>query len=77
MSKLGSLYEKMHDYTEAAKWYRKAADAGNELAMESLGSLYEKMHDYTKAAKWYREAVDEGNKWAMRGAQVSEITSRG
>jgi hypothetical protein len=53
------------DDTEAMKWYRKAADAGNATAMYNIGWLYENgkgvSRDYTKAKKWYRKAADAGD----------------
>jgi TPR repeat protein len=56
------------DYTEAMKWYRKAADAGNASAMRNIGWLYHNglgvSQDYTEAMKWFRKADDAGNIFA-------------
>jgi hypothetical protein len=53
------------DYTEAAKWLRKAAEQGNALAQVGLGSMYYQgigvPQDYTKAAKWFHRAAEQGN----------------
>ena len=53
------------DHAEAAKWYRRAADQGNDLAQYSLGLLYDSgsgvTQDRAAAAKWYRQAADQGN----------------
>jgi len=52
------------NYTEAIKWYRKAAEQGNSMAMHSLGMCYEKGHgvakSITEAIKWYRKAAGQG-----------------
>ncbi len=53
------------NYTEAAKWYRKAADAGLAKARVDLGNLYYSgqgvQQDYSEAAKWFRLAAEQGN----------------
>ena len=53
------------DYTEAVKWYRKAADQGHARAQYNLGLCYDNgqgvSQDYTEAVKWYRKAADQGN----------------
>ena len=55
------------DYTQAAKWYRKAADQGNADAQPNLGLMYEKgqgvPQDYAQAVSWYRKAADQGTPW--------------
>ena len=49
-------------YTQAAFWYRKAADQGNDEAQDALGHLYDSdFQDYEQAAFWYRKAADQGN----------------
>lgn len=52
------------DYTEAAKWYRKATDQGDALGQNQLGSCYLNGNGVTKdtkeAAKWFRKAADQG-----------------
>ncbi|MGB9203860.1 MAG: tetratricopeptide repeat protein, partial [Terriglobales bacterium] len=54
---------------QAAIWYRKAAELGNEKAQNSLAVLYwvgdgvEK--DKTEAVRWYRKAARQGNTNAM------------
>src|SRR6516165_2082587 len=53
------------NYTEAAKWSRKAADKGNAAAQHNLGALYENgqgvPQDFVEAATWYRKAAEQGN----------------
>ena len=44
------------NYTEAAMWYRRAAEQGDSLAQYSLGLLYDKgqgvPRDIVEASKW-------------------------
>ncbi|MCR6490456.1 hypothetical protein M8542_47395 [Amycolatopsis sp. OK19-0408] len=41
---------------EAARWYRKAAEAGHAQAAFFLGRLYsEKLGDWQRAEPWYRK----------------------
>ena len=44
------------NYTEAVKWYRRAAEQGNPVAQANLGRLYENgqgvQQDYTLAHMW-------------------------
>jgi len=53
------------DYTEAAKWYRKAAEQGLDDAQNYLGVLYENgegvSKDTAKAAELYRKAAEQGH----------------
>lgn len=65
---LGCGYESLsaeQDDTEAATWYRKAADQGHLPAQCSLGSMYANgrgvPQDYTQAVAWYRKAADQGH----------------
>ena len=59
-SNLGSFYANDHglknDFSEAARWCRKAADQANAEAQFSLGSLYfvgqGVMQDFSEAARW-------------------------
>ena len=60
-STIGYLYANgqglPQDYTEAAKWYRKAAEQGNASAQINLGQLYDRgrgvKQDYAEAYFWY------------------------
>ena len=53
------------DYTEAVKWYRKAAEQGHSNAQNYLGDCYfygqGVAKDYTEAVKWYRKAAEQGH----------------
>ena len=52
------------EYTEAAEWYRKAAEQGLAEAQNNLGFMYRNGYgvdqDYSEAIKWYRKAVEQG-----------------
>ena len=53
------------DLVEAAKWYRLAAEQGDQYAMLQLGRLYEQGGslgpDFSEAMKWYQSAADLGD----------------
>ena len=53
------------DYTEAVKWYRKAAERRNTNAQFNLGYCYQSgkgvPQNETKAVEWYRKAAEGGN----------------
>ena len=69
MGHLGRMYEEGcgvgKDELEAARWYRKAADAGNVKGMGYLGAMYEEGRgvgkDELEAVRWYRKAADAGS----------------
>jgi TPR repeat protein len=60
-------FMKKEDFTEAARWWRKAAEKGLSQAQNSLGYSYEKgkgvEQDLAEAYKWYSLAIEqkEGN----------------
>ena len=61
---------------EAAKWYRKAAEQGNENAQNNLGYMYETgegvQQDYGEAVKWYRKTAEKGNDKAKEALRSIE-----
>lgn len=67
-TELGRAYAKgegvKQSYTEAAKWYQKAADQGNSSAQNALGELCEAgqggLGGDEEAAKWYQKAANQG-----------------
>lgn len=66
---LGSRYHDGNgvdvDPDEALKWWRKAADNGNALAMEEIGHLYlMPFHSGRKALKWFSLAAKHGRRTA-------------
>jgi TPR repeat protein len=52
------------NYSEAAKWYRLAADQGYPQAQYNLGLLYNQGNgvakDNNEAKKWWQKASDQG-----------------
>ena len=74
------------DYEEALRWYRKAADQGDDVAQYALGGMYEKgqgvTQDYVHAYMWYSISATQGQKDAgkwrdslakkMTPAQITE-----
>ena len=52
------------NYTDAAMWYRRAAEQGDSLAQYSLGLLYDRgfgvPQDIVEAAKWLNLATAGG-----------------
>jgi hypothetical protein len=59
----------LQDFTEAMKWYRKAAEQGDSSAQNTLGVMYRDgkgvPQDFTEAMKWYRKAAEQGNDFAL------------
>ena len=57
------------DFTEAVKWYRKAAEQGYARAQRNLGNSYYcgegVTEDYAEAVKWYRKAAEQGYALAL------------
>ena len=55
--------------TEAAKWYRKAAEKGHIKAQYYLAQFYSSgkgvTKDSTEALKWYRKAAEQGDIYAQ------------
>ncbi len=53
------------DYIQAAFWYRKAADQGDDGAQNNLAILYDNgqgvPQDHVRAVHWYRIAADQGS----------------
>lgn len=53
------------DFTEALKWYQKAADANHAEAQYELGTAYaygmKVQHDYEKALEWFKRAAEQGH----------------
>jgi TPR repeat protein len=57
------------DSAEAVRWYRLAADKGNEEALCFIGKMYETgdgvEQDFSEAMRWYLLAAERGNAGAM------------
>ena len=55
---IGNAYDLyFKNYTEAERWYRKAAENGHTAAQNNLGNIYLKENNYQEALKWYRQAA--------------------
>ena len=56
------------DYSEAVKWFRKAAEQGNVDALNNLGVAYRDgqgvPQDYAEAVKWFLKAAQKGSQIA-------------
>jgi TPR repeat protein len=70
------------DYTEAVKWYRKAAEQGNARAQDWLGFCYQDgllgvSQDYTEAVKWFRKAAEQGDAAAQDSLGVRYANGEG
>jgi hypothetical protein len=69
------------NYTEAAKWYGKAADRDHVHAQSSLGLLYVKglgvPQDYSKAMMWFRRSAERGYALAQNNLGFMHATGRG
>jgi TPR repeat protein len=52
------------DYTEAARWYRRAAENSNAMAQSTLGDIYYYgrgvPQDFLEASEWWQLAADKG-----------------
>ena len=83
--KLGALYVLgeggPQDDTEAAQWFRKAAEQGYVDAQIALALMYAAglgvPPDITEAAKWYREAADQGDVEAQAALAALYYHGRG
>jgi len=66
--KLGAAYLAgrgvQQDYSQAAFWYERAANAGDPLAQNEIGYLYQAgigvARDPARAVQWYQRAADGG-----------------
>jgi TPR repeat protein len=62
------------DFSEAAKWYRKAADQGDAKAQSMLGFIYYQgegiTKDFSEAIKWWNKAAEQGNDVAIQALQT-------
>src|SRR4051812_15778942 len=79
--KLGRAYECRHELAEAARWYRKAADRGNEAAQTNLGALYLDGHgvekDDVEGFKLFLRAATRGFAPAQNNVGIMFGSGRG
>ena len=61
----GPLRPLRRDWSEAAKWFQKAAEQGHMYSQFQLGYFYEfgkgAEKDYKKAIQWYQKAASQGH----------------
>lgn len=67
---LAKVYEEGYgDFSEALKWYKKAAVNGMTRAHFNLGNMYQAgrgiEQSYVEAAKWYQKGSDLGHAEAL------------
>ena len=77
---LGTMYAEgegvKQDHTEAAKWYRKAAEQGDALAQYNLGAMHANgdgvPQDFAVALQWFQlvPAAEQGNETALEGLDI-------
>ena len=69
------------NFSEAVKWFRKAAEQGDADAHTILGEMYEKgkgvRQDYAEAVKWYRKAAEQGDVDAQSNLGVMYYNGKG
>ncbi|MEM6647344.1 MAG: tetratricopeptide repeat protein [Bacteroidota bacterium] len=61
---LGETLEARGEHKEAARWYTRPADAGDQFAQYRLGQLHEQglgvRRNWKRAAEWYQRAAEQG-----------------
>ena len=71
--RIARRYDELKSYTEAVKWYRKAAEQGHTGAQNNLGVRYDNgqgvTQSHTEAVKWYRKAAEQGHVGAKQRLQ--------
>lgn len=69
MDDKGLAAEANGNYSEAVRWYRKAAEQGFAPAQESLGFMYYNGYgvpkDDSEAERWWKKAAAQGNQSAI------------
>ena len=74
MYEIGKENYKKKNYSEAVKWFRKAAEQGYAEAQTNLGDMYRKgkgvPQDDSEAIKWYLKATEQGHARAQNNLGV-------
>lgn len=64
--RMGHICRDEEDYKNAEKYYKEAADKGDDYGMYYLGIFYEYYeYDEKKGVKWYKKAAEKDNDDAM------------
>ncbi len=79
---LAIYYEvEQQNYTEAVRWYRKAAEQGHAVAQSFLAGCYHGgigvEQNYTEAVRWYRKAAEQGDADAQCGLGLCYAVGHG
>jgi TPR repeat protein len=78
---LAASYVDQENYTEAVRWFRKAAEVGFPDAQVFLGSAYEDgrgvEQDRVEAVRWYRRAAEQGDTTAQSILGANYLTGQG
>ena len=69
------------NYTEAMKWYLKAAEQGNSEAQYRLGYCYEYRSiggakNLSEAISWYLKSAEQGNDEAKKALKRMNISTK-
>jgi uncharacterized protein len=69
------------NYTEAVKWYRKAAEQGNADAQSNLGLMYYNGYgvpqDYVQAHTWFNLAASSYDSAHQKDGRDQALKNRG
>jgi tetratricopeptide (TPR) repeat protein len=69
------------DYTEAFKWYRKAAELGHIMSQSVIADMYYEgrgvKQGYAEAAAWNRKAAEQGDADAQYNLGISYMMGQG
>jgi TPR repeat protein len=80
---LGFIYQEgldevPHDYAQALKWFRKAAESGNADAEFNIGSMYQQgmgvPENMPEAIEWYKRANTHGQVQARTALRILGVT---
>jgi TPR repeat protein len=81
MTGAGLILERDRRYEDAAKWYKKAADAGSADGLMNYGSLFANgigvARNDNEALKFFRRAADMGSAEAMNWIGIFYVAGRG
>ena len=77
----GRSYENAQNYSEARKWYLKAAEQGHARAKTNLGALYHSgkgvERDPLEAREWWLKAAEQGEALAQHAVGAYYYAGRG
>lgn len=80
MNALGTIfYNELHDYNQAAEWFKKASEKGCTRALNNLGICYEfgkgVQRDRDQAFLLYKEAAEKGYREGMLNLALMYFTN--